>query len=53
MRTKTANTTKGFIMAKQTTWYKCDCGKLHILTYNLGGKSICSCGKELPKWNEV
>lgn len=28
-------------------WYRCECGKIHILSLNIGAPSVCTCGRKL------
>lgn len=29
-------------------WIRCDCGKIHITTH--ADNPVCTCGKEIRKW---
>ena len=37
---------------KLNPWYRCECGKLHVVTLNLGQKSVCTCGREIDPFKE-
>ena len=35
------------IAHKLNPWYRCECGKLHIVSFNLGQPSTCTCGRKI------